>query len=153
MELANAVSDMYHREEDKKPIAIFVDTIGVGAGVYDRLDEKGIRCIESNVAMKADEIDLYQNKRAEMYFRLRDFVRRGGKLVHDEELKEELLAIRYIYSKSNGKILIQPKDEIKELLGRSPDKSDSVALHFFSEVSIESNNIMEMQKKMYRRKR
>ena len=153
MELANAISDMYHQETDKQPNAVFIDTIGVGAGVYDRVEEKGLRAIDSNVSMKADLTDIYQNKRAEMYFLLRDFIRKGGKIPSDDELKEELLAIRYIYSKTSGKIQIQAKDEMKELIGRSPDKADSVALHFFSEVRIEQNNMMEIQKRMFRRRR
>jgi len=153
MELANAISDMYHQESDKQPNAVFIDTIGVGAGVFDRIEEKGIRAIDSNVSMKADLTDIYQNKRAEMYFLLRDFIRKGGKIPNDEELKEELLAIRYLYSKTSGKIQIQAKDEMKELIGRSPDKADSVALHFFSEIRIEQNNMMEIQKRMFRRRR
>jgi len=133
MEYANAISNEIEQERDY-PDAVFVDTIGVGAGVMDRLEEKGYNTIDSNASMKADEINKYYNKRAEMYFNLRAFVLKGGKIPNDKELKDELLAIRYVYNKVNGKIMIQPKEEIKELLGRSPDKSDSVAMHFFSQI-------------------
>ena len=150
MELANRVNEKA-LAETKPPHGIFVDTIGVGAGVRDKLDEIGRRTIEANVSMKADQIDLYYNKRAECYFLLRDFIRKGGKIPNDPELKEELLAIRYIYNNTNGKILIQPKDEIKEILGRSPDKSDSLALHFFSSVSPTDNNMLSMQKQNFKK--
>lgn len=153
MELANAVSNMVLKEEDKKPNAIFVDSIGVGSGVVDRLEEKGYNVIDSNASMKADETDIYYNKRAEMYFLLREFVRKGGKIPNDEQLKEELLAIRYIYSKANGKIQIQAKDDIKEEIGRSPDKSDSLALHFFSEVRIEKSDFANISKQSFMRGR
>jgi len=133
MEYANAISNEIE-QEDREPDAVFVDTIGVGAGVMDRLEEKGYPAIDSNASMKADEINKYYNKRAEMYFNLNAFIQKGGKIPNDKELKEELLAIRFLFSKANGKIIIQPKDEIKELLGRSPDKSDSVAMHFFSQI-------------------
>ncbi len=139
MEIANLINSMY-LTESRPPNAIFVDTIGIGAGVKDKLDEIGRRSIEANVSMRADSEDLYYNKRAECYFLLRDFVRKGGKLPDDPALKEELLAIRYIYNNTNGKILIQPKDEIKKILGRSPDKSDSVSLHFFSRINTANNN-------------
>lgn len=152
MELANAVSNEVS-QEDKRPNAIFVDTIGVGAGVYDRLEEKGFNSIDSNASMKADSNDIYVNKRAEMYFLLRDFIRKGGKIPNDKELKEELLAIRYIYSKVSGKIQIQSKDEIKDLIGRSPDKADSVALHFFSEVRIEKSDFVNISKRAFMRNR
>jgi hypothetical protein len=44
----------------------------------------------------------------------------------DAELATELAAFRYqiVPSKSGGDILIGPKDEMKERLGRSPDKAD-----------------------------
>ncbi len=151
MELANAVSSEYSLEVDKKVNAVFVDTIGVGSGVMDRLEEKGYNAIDANASMKADSNDTYINKRAEMYFLLRDFIRKGGKVPNDEELKEELLAIRYFYSKSNGKIQIQSKDEIKEIIGRSPDKADSVALHFFSEVRIDKSDFANISKQRFLR--
>ena len=153
METANAVNSEWHNEPEKKPNGIFVDTIGIGAGVYDRLDELGLRTIEANASMKADENDTYYNKRAEMYFNLRDWIRKGGILPDDADLKEELLAIRYIFNKTNGKIMIQPKDEIKELIGRSPDKSDSVALHFFSQINTSTQNVIDIQKKLFKRNR
>jgi hypothetical protein len=95
----------------------------------------GVRgLIEANVSMRAEEEKVYQNKRAEMYFSLKEFVSRGGKLPNDKELREELLAITYFYNPTSGKIQLISKDDIKETLGRSPDKSDSVALHFFQKV-------------------
>ena len=133
MEYANIISNDIEKETSN-PDAIFIDTIGVGAGVMDRVKEKGYQAIDANVSMKADEIDTYANKRAEMYFNLREFIRRGGRIPDDEELAEELQVITYSYSENNGKILLMKKAEIKEELGRSPDKSDSVALHFFSKV-------------------
>ena len=144
MEYANAISNEIDKES-KEPDAIFIDTIGVGAGVMDRTEELGHRAIDANASMKADETDVYYNKRAEMYFNLRNFILKGGKIPNDKDLKEELLAIRYIYNNSNGKIQIQPKDEIKKILGRSPDKSDSVAMHFFSKVRPKSNQIQPPQ--------
>jgi len=130
MELATTISREIS-EETTEPDAVFIDTIGVGGGVYDRLRDLGVRTIESNVSMKADEPDIYHNKRAEAYFGLREFIRKGGKIPNDRDLVEELLAIRYEFT-VNGRIKITAKDKIKEVIGRSPDKSDSLMLHFFS---------------------
>ena len=133
MEFATVISNDYSRGIDKD--AVFVDTIGVGAGVYDKLLQMGVRgVVEANVSMKAEEVKVYQNKRAEMYFNLKKFVEQGGKLPNDKELKEELLALKYFYNPTSGKIQLVSKDDLKEELGRSPDKSDSVALHFFRRV-------------------
>ena len=48
---------------------------------------------------------------------------------HDEELFDELVAIRW-RATSNGKIQIEPKDDLKNRLGRSPDRADAVVLAF-----------------------
>jgi phage terminase large subunit len=140
MEYANIIARDVDAETSR-PDAIFVDTIGVGAGVMDRLFERGFTAIDANVSMKADKLDVYQNKRAEMYFNLRDFIRKGGRIPYDEELAEELQVITYSYAENSGKIQLMKKQEIKEELGRSPDKADSVALHFFS-VIIPQDNII-----------
>ena len=133
MEFATVINNAAMRGQ--APDAVFVDTIGVGAGVYDKLKQMGVRgCFEANVSMKAEEVKVYQNKRAEMYFNLKKFIESGGKIPNDKELKEELLALRYFFNATSGKIQLIGKDDLKEILGRSPDKSDSVALHFFRRV-------------------
>lgn len=133
MEFATVIDNQYRR--GKQPDGVMVDTIGVGAGVYDKLKQMGVRgLVEANVSMKAEEEKVYYNKRAEMYFNLKHFIEQGGKIPNDKELKEELLAITYFYNQANGKIQLISKDDIKEVIGRSPDKSDSVALHFFRKV-------------------
>jgi len=113
---------------------IVVDTIGVGAGVYDQLKPiiKG-RLIDGNVGFSPDDKETYLNKRAEMYFKLSDAIKRGASLPADDELIEELLSIEYQFTES-GKIKIKPKDQIKEDLGRSPDKADAFALLYFRDV-------------------
>jgi len=119
----------------KTPDAIFIDSIGVGAGVVDKTRQMGLTSVvDANVSMKPQDVNKYQNKRAEMYFNLKAFVETGGKLPDDRELKEELLALKYFYNETSGKIQLIKKDDLKEELGRSPDKSDSVALHFFNKV-------------------
>lgn len=149
MELANKLSHIEKAEYGTKPHAKFIDPIGVGAGVVDRLREKGMRgVIEANGSFKAARNDLYENKRAEMYFELKEFVRRGGKIPDDPELQEELLSLRYEYSKTSGRIKIQAKEEIKELIGRSPDKADSVAMHFFCPVHIENREFEQEMPEM-----
>jgi len=50
-------------------------------------------------------------------------------LPRDEALFDELAAIRW-RATSNGKIQIEPKDDLKNRLGRSPDRADAVVLAF-----------------------
>lgn len=111
-----------------------IDTIGLGAGVYDQLNNQGFYCVEGNFGLSADDTNTFINKRAECYFRLSQSVKKGiiG-LPQDDELIEELVNITFIYTE-NGKIKITPKEKIKEELGRSPDKADALALTYFTTI-------------------
>lgn len=139
MEYANKISNEIE-QEPRRPDAVFVDTIGVGAGVMDRLRERGYMSIDANASMKADKVNVYHNKRAEMYFNLKDWIGRGGQLPEDDELLEELVSIRYSYT-DTGKILLTKKSEIKDELGRSPDKGDACALSFFADVRVHQSDV------------
>ena len=63
MVVANWVAFEYNQtEEEDKPDAIFVDTIGLGAGVFDRLLEMNYPVLEGNSSFAADD-STYLNKR------------------------------------------------------------------------------------------
>ena len=110
--------------------AIVVDSIGVGRGVYERLVDTGVLVIDGNVGFKADNFNTYHNKRAEIYFRLSEAIKGGLEIPDNIELAQELLATEYEHTES-GRAKIVKKDQIKELLGRSPDIADSIALTYF----------------------
>ena len=130
VETASWIANSYLQEQVD---AVVVDTIGVGGGVFDILSNQGVFCVSGNASNSADE-PKYANKRAEMYFRLKETLSIGLKLPYDEELLEELMATTYMYN-TKGQIQIQSKDKIKETLGRSPDKADAVALTFFANIA------------------
>ncbi len=113
------------------PEAIAVDSIGIGAGVVDRLYETGTEGVEAiNVSLPAYDPERFLNRRAELYWGLRDRFRIGDIDIPDNDLLiEELSQIRYQIT-SRGQIRIESKDEIKKRLGRSPDYADTVALLF-----------------------
>lgn len=115
---------------------INVDTIGVGTGVEGRLDELGIPTNRVNVAegpggVKEEETAKFINKRAQFYWGLRELLDPENPnaigLPQDDELVEELMATKYKIN-SSGKIQIIPKDDIKEIIGRSPDKADALMI-------------------------
>ena len=145
MELAAKVSYLYKREVNK-PQAVYVDVVGVGAGVADRLNQLGLPVIEVNGAAASDN-PIYLNKRTEMYFNLKEWMERN-RAVTDDETDEELMAMEYEYGR-NEKIQLVPKKKIKDTIGRSPDKADSYAMHFAYPVfaitsgSDEEDHIME----------
>lgn len=116
----------------------FVDnTGGYGSSVIDSL-KTHIEVDVTPVVYNASAQDSrYFNKRHEMYFRLRDHVRKGGSLPYDLKLKEELAAITT--SPMNGFIRIADKNQIKLKINRSPDRADAVA-QTFCDVEMQSDN-------------
>ncbi len=107
---------------------VFVDaTGGYGAGVVDAFRNMNRTCIEVYFSGKADDLR-YFNKRSEMFFLLSKWVKSGGQLPFDEMLLDEMCAITYTFT--GDKFRICSKDDIKEEIGRSPDRADAVALTF-----------------------
>lgn len=70
----------------------------------------------------------YKNRRAEMWFQMAEWVKAGGWLPNVPELVAELTTPTYTYV--GGKFQMEPKDQVKERLGRSPDLADALALTF-----------------------
>jgi len=124
--LAGMVSKMHLDDRIER---VFVDnTGGFGSSVVDSLDNyPHIDVTPIHYSSKAQD-KRYYNKRTEMYMRLRDWVRKGGQLPRDPQLSEELCAIKILTN--GGKIRIEEKDQIKQRLGRSPDRADSLAQTF-----------------------
>ena len=132
MEVASAVASHYWRI---KPDAIIVDAGAMGAGVIDRLRQMGMpNVFEVNFGGAAIDSNRYANIRAEMYFKVLQWLKSGASIPNDVDLKSELTVTEYKYTQA-GKIILQPKEQIKELTGRSPDRADSLALTFAVPVS------------------
>lgn len=109
--------------------AILIDDTGGWAGrVMQCLDDAGIPYIPVNFAGKALD-PRYANRRAEMYFEMAEWVKKGGALpTTDMQLTAELTEPTYSFHQ--GKFLIEPKDKLKKRLCRSPDLADALALTF-----------------------
>lgn len=103
------------------------DTGGFGKAVEDVMLQGNIPYVPINFAGKADD-PRYLNKRAEMWFRMSEWVKRGGGLPNSPQLTRELTTPTYTLV--NGKFQIEPKDQIKKRLGFSPDLGDALALTF-----------------------
>lgn len=115
-----------------------VDCIGIGAGVYDRLREMGKNVIGINSAEKATSEDKFYNLRAEMWWHAMEMVTSGNVAYpEDPELRRELSFVKYKVSNSNGKIQLEPKQETKKILGRSPDRADAFIYGLWALRSVE----------------
>jgi hypothetical protein len=113
--------------DEWQPDATFIDS-GNGGGVIDRLRQLGYDVIEVNFGGKSSS-HLYANKRAQMWFEMRDWLRAGGAIPNSSELKQDLAAPTYKYNPSN-QLILEPKDDIKKRGLPSPDLGDALALTF-----------------------
>ena len=124
----------------------FIDTIGEGAGVYSRLKELKMKATSVKFSecarlgnSKTELTDFtkqrnFANMRAYCYWAIRDALdpQCGCNLALPplDELTQDLTEPRWTM-RSDGKILIEEKSEIKKRLGRSPDFGDALALTFY----------------------
>jgi phage terminase large subunit len=102
-------------------------TGGYGSGVIDAMRKMGRTPLEVQFAGKPFN-PKYVNKRAEMWFLMVEWIKAGGALPNIPELVGELTVPTYTFQ--GDKFLMQPKEQIKEILGRSPDYADALACTF-----------------------
>jgi hypothetical protein len=115
---------------EKRPASIFIDLIGIGAGVFDRLQELALPVVGVNVAESASADDHYNRLRDELWFRGRKWLeQKHCKLYPDETLIAELSLPKYSVT-SSGKLKVEGKDELKKRYPRSPDVADAFLLTF-----------------------
>lgn len=108
--------------------ALMVDgTGGYGAGVVDCLRSTGHTVTEVQFAGRPND-PRYFNKRSEMWMLMRNWIKSGGAIPRDEALKEELCAATYQFR--GDKFQLCEKQDVKDVIGRSPDRADALALTF-----------------------
>lgn len=108
-------------------IYVYIDS-GHGAGVIDRLRQlKHDNIVEVHFNQQSPEMNCV-NMRAAMYYRCKQWLRHGS-LPDDHELLAELTN-QMLEEDLNNRVKLVRKRKIKEALGRSPNKSDALALTF-----------------------
>ena len=115
---------------ETSPERVCIDEIGVGAGVVDRLKEQGYPISGINVARRARQERLFANLRAEGYWRLKELFASGDIAIpNDHQLMGELAALRYSFD-SQGRVLMESKEAMRQRGLPSPDKADALMLAF-----------------------
>lgn len=129
-----------------KKTILFIDTIGEGAGVLSRLEELGYG--ERSISAKNSESarglhDItgeysFANMRAYLYWTVRDWLnpKNGFQACVPpcDEFAEEVTSTKWKFL-SSGSIIIEPKEDIKAKIGRSPDYMDALAYTFYPNYS------------------
>ena len=135
MEIAGLINHEYNKTSaEDRPETIFIDTIGLGAGVYDRLNELDMPVKSVNVAEKSGKPKDFRNIRAQIYDDLRVWFAEDEPMIpQNKELVAQLSTIKYKFA-SNGSLQIIEKDVYKKQnpsIG-SPDMADALAISFYS---------------------
>jgi hypothetical protein len=116
-----------------RPDAIFVDVIGFGAGVADRLLELELPAVGINVGESPSVMSKAVKLRDELWIRARDwFMTRLCSIPDDQGLVDELCAPTVAFQ-SNGNAKVESKDDLRArgvLEGKSPDRADAFCLTF-----------------------
>lgn len=125
--------------KESKATQCAIDVGGLGAGVYDRVQERrksaewdGPDCEIVQVNSSESPIDAtkYTNKRAEMWGEIRDWLTAQPAQIPDsDELQADLTQIRYSYD-SNNALKMEKKEDMKKRGFRSPDMADALGLTF-----------------------
>lgn len=124
-----------------RPEAVFIDA-GGGSGVIDRLRQLGHSVIEIPFGGRANRPDLYANRRMEMWAETAKWLRSGGAIPPDTTLQADLCAPTYGFNASGLRVL-EPKEKLKERIGRSPDVADALCLTFAAPVRSRVDALMD----------
>lgn len=113
---------------------IFIDGIGVGAGVVDYCRSLKMKVIEANSSNSPSDTTRYANKRAEMWDRVRQWLQSGAEIPNDDDLFQNLVSTEYSFT-SKGQLLIESKMDLKSRGLASPDVADALCLTFYENVN------------------
>ena len=124
METVGRIINMRKKNNAK---VVVVDDAGLGGGVTDRLREMKEKVIAVNGGEKAIADD-YANLKTELWWNARKMFEEGVvSILNDPILIRQLSTVKY-KPRSNGKLMCEPKDEVKSRIGQSPDRADALVL-------------------------
>jgi phage terminase large subunit len=135
MRVTGRVKERWDRTPDKeRPESIYVDSIGLGAGVADRLRELGLPAVDVNVAESPSMKDRFTRLRAELWYGVRDWLEQRNvafpkDLALAEKLMAELAEPQATFT-STGKADVESKSAMKQRGVRSPNLADALCLTF-----------------------
>jgi hypothetical protein len=138
MEVAGLVAKIIREE---KPAKVNIDVGGLGVGVYDRLIEQGYGDTVNAVNFGGKPIEPPPldetgkpaggpaNRRAELWSNLKRALQGRFSIPDSDSLHADLTSVGYKHA-SDGKLLLEAKEDMKKRGMPSPDEGDAMALCF-----------------------
>lgn len=121
-----------------KPEVVVIDGDGLGAGVVDRMRELKYPVIEFRGGKIARHQDKFFNRRSEGFLDTSDLIKRTWlKILDKEEVKNQLLSIKYTFD-SKGRKQVESKKDMKKRGLVSPNHADSLmmAVYYRRRISV-----------------
>ncbi len=120
---------------EMQPDVVYVDEVGLGAGVVDRLHQLGydmVVGVQSGSTSQLDERSkkIYANNRMLMWTRMREWLDIAD-LADDPELERDLTGPTYGYQKKTQLELLESKDDMRARGLPSPDTADALSFTFY----------------------
>jgi len=120
----------------ENPAEIMVDSIGLGAGVADRLREQGLNVRDVNVSEVSALSPTAAKLRDELWMSVKEWLnKRTCRLPRSEELRADLVGPTYTFL-SNGKLKVEAKNDMKRRGLKSPDIADALCLTFAGQAAM-----------------
>lgn len=121
---------------------VVIDEIGIGSGIVDRMREQGFDAIGVNVAEKSRREDC-KNLRAELWYLTKEWLKEGH---ISEEFRDDLIGPQYSFD-SNGRLVLERKEDMKKRGLKSPDVADGLSLSFYPQNPIKvQQRVVQKQK-------
>lgn len=128
--LANEV-ELYVKRKDVPWANVTIDTVGVGAGVYDILRSRGYGVRGFKAGERAADYTKYFDRRSEAYCLYAEKMESGSRgisrgIKNLNDLRQDLIAHKL--QVSDKLIRVESKSDMRKRLKRSPDFSDAVII-------------------------
>lgn len=113
-----------------------VDSIGIGWGLYQHINDFGYPTSPVNVCETANDNEKYADLKSELYWGLRLRLSQGDFCgLTDEKTISQLAGIRW-KANSRGQVEIESKEKARERGVKSPDRAESIMLAFASKILV-----------------
>lgn len=122
--------------KNHQPAMMFVDVVGIGAGVVDRLRELGwgSKITPVTSGERATKDTIYSNRRAEMWGELKHWLEESPVQIPDSDaLQADLQGPAFKFD-SNQRLVLEKKEDMKKRGVRSPDMADALCLTFYAPI-------------------
>jgi hypothetical protein len=117
------------------PSNVIIDSDGVGGGVADQI--RGTNFVNNSKALHNQN---FVNLKSQCYVKLSELFKEGLISINlldtslIDDLTQELLAVKLKDVDKDNKVQVGSKDDMKKILGKSPDLSDALMMRMYYEI-------------------